>query len=90
MLDIAELANTATNQIHECLEDGDWLPSPGDITYIYTKPSENTRLRELAVTKLVNKLLEKTCDGLVEDNDACSGGFLELLNNRAEHVKILI
>jgi len=72
MLDIAGLANAAINQIHECLEDGDWLPSPGDITFIYTKSGENKNLRELVVTELVNAFLEKTSDGFVRESEAWS------------------
>jgi hypothetical protein len=63
MLDISGLANAAIRQIHKCLEDGDWLPNPADIAYIYTKTGCNQNLRNLVVGKLTDAFLQQSCDG---------------------------
>ncbi|KAE9371973.1 hypothetical protein N431DRAFT_456732 [Stipitochalara longipes BDJ] len=66
MLDIAGLANAVLNQIHECLDDGDWLPSPKDINYIYTKTGYNSTLREIVVPPMVDAFLQRTSEGFAK------------------------
>jgi hypothetical protein len=63
MLDISGLANAAIRQIHRCLENGDCLPNPADITYIYTKTGCNWNLRDIVVKKLMELFLQQSCDG---------------------------
>lgn len=72
MLDIAGLAKAAIHQIHECLEEGDWLPSREDITYIYKKADVNPNLQDIVVTALVDSFLEKTSEGFTESSEAWS------------------
>jgi hypothetical protein len=68
MLDMPGLAKATINQIHECLDDGDWLPSPSDITYIYTKTGYNPKLRGLAVELLVDAFLQRTSEGFAHES----------------------
>jgi len=63
MLDISGLANAAIRQIHKCLEDGNWLPNPADIIYIYTKTGCNQNLRDIVVRRLMDVFLQQSCDG---------------------------
>jgi hypothetical protein len=70
MLDISSLANAAIDQIHKCLDDGNWLPSTGDITYIYTKTGQNQNLRDIVVAELVDAFLQQTFDRFVEESVA--------------------